>query len=582
MNKNNKLLILGLLAIFFSLCLVSGVSAASTVYVNTTGNDTTGNGSLENPYQTINKGINSVDDNGTVNIANGNYKGVGNVNLTISKNMTITGQSQKGTIINGTGTNWLFHITPCNTVLIQNLTLTNGNAAYHPTLGQYIGGAIYNENSNLTVTKCTFISNNAYHTNYGGIGGAICNQNPIGFILKDSTFINNTAYTGGAIHNWGLSTGHYTSNIENCTFTNNNATREGGAIQNWGNGGSLTLNITKSTFTNNKATVWGGAILNGGSEGSVILNAHFNRFYNNTAPNSTAILNWNNKTVDAENNWWGTNNPDWNSLINGFTPPTNWVILTVTANHTNINNTQKSTITTDFNHINGGGDLVGGHIPDGIPVNFSLINGSFGSLTSSKSYTHNGIASILFKAASVGVQDVNATLDNQSITTNITINPASDLYLKITSNNNNPTVGQIFTVTYKLGNNGPDNATNVTITIPLPDAFVVSSISGDGNWIYNKTTNTITWTLVNVPVGDPYLYITGKINKAGNYVFGGSITSETYNVNTQGVNPITVEALLVVNAATETIRMQDTGLPIPALFLALLAVFTGLVMPRRK
>ncbi len=579
MNKNNKLLILGLLAIFFSLCLVSGVSAASTVYVNTTGNDTTGNGSLENPYQTINKGINSVDDNGTVNIANGNYKGVGNVNLTISKNMTITGQSQKGTIINGTDTNWLFHITPGNTVLIQNLTLTNGNAAYHPTLGQYIGGAIYNENSNLTVTKCTFIGNNAYHTNYGGIGGAICNQNPIGFILKDSTFINNTAYTGGAIHNWGLSTGHYTSNIENCTFTNNNAIREGGAIQNWGNRGSLTLNITKSTFTNNKATIWGGAILNGGWEGSVILNAHFNRFYNNTAPNSTAILNWNNKIVDAENNWWGTNNPDWNSLISGFTP-TNWVILTVTANPSNINNTQKSAITADFNHINGGGDLVGGHIPDGILVNINLINGPFGSLTSSKSYTHNGIASLLFTAASVGVQDVNATLDNQSITTNITINPASDLYLKITSNNNNPTVGQIFTVTYKLGNNGPDNATNVTITIPLPDGFVVSSISGDGNWTI--TGNTITWTLQNVPVGDPYLYITGKVRNAGNYVFGASITSDTYNINATGVTPLTINTVEAANAASKTIRMQNTGLPIAGLILAILALFSGLATSRRK
>lgn len=565
-------------------CLTT-VSAANNniIYVNASGNDTTGNGSAENPYLTIKKGVDTLTENGTIKLSKGTYKGTGNTNITISKNMTILGESQAGTRIDGENINWIFHITPGNTVLIQKLTLTNGNAAYRPTLWQYIGGAIYNENSNITVTKCTFIGNNAYHTNYGGIGGAICNQNPIGFILKDSTFINNTAYTSGAIHNWGLSTGYYTGNIENCTFTNNNATREGGAIQNWGNQCSITLNITKSTFTNNKATVWGGAILNGGY-GSVILNAHFNRFYNNTAPNSAAILNWNNRTVNAENNWWGSNNPDWNSLISGFTP-TNWVILTVTANPTNINNTQKSTITADFNHINGGGDLVGGHIPDGIPVNFSLINGPFGSLAPSKSYTHNGIASVLLKAASVGVQDVNATLDNQSTTTNITINPASDLYLKITSNNNNPAVGQIFTVTYKLGNNGPDNATNVTITIPLPDCFVVSSISGDGNWTYNKATNTITWTLVNVPVGDPYLYITGKINKAGNYVFRGSVTSETYNVNTQGVNPITINAVAQANAAsstTKTIGMQNTGLPIPLLVLALLAVFGGLVLPRRK
>ena len=119
--------------------------------------------------------------------------------------------------------------------------------------------------------------------------------------------------------------------------------------------------------------------------------------------------------------------------------------------------------------------------------------------------------------------------------------------------------------------------------IPLPDGFIVSNISGDGNWTYNNTTNTVTWTLTNVPKGDPYLYITGKVNKPGTYVFSSSISSDNYNINTEGVTPITINTANEVNAtsSTRTIGMQETGLPITALILAILMVIGGL-LPKKK
>ena len=183
-------------------------------------------------------------------------------------------------------------------------------------------------------------------------------------------------------------------------------------------------------------------------------------------------------------------------------------------------------------------------------------------------------------------------------TTNITINkiPSAYLYLLITSSNNNPKVNEPFTITYKLGNNGPDSASNVTMTIPLPLDFILTNITGDGNWTINKTTNIITWTLTNVTVGDPYLYITGNINKNGVYVFGSNITSETYNLNTQGVTPITITSTnpvnptrpttpntkTTLNADTTKIPMQHTGLPITGLILAILSVLGGSIMSRKK
>lgn len=160
--------------------------------------------------------------------------------------------------------------------------------------------------------------------------------------------------------------------------------------------------------------------------------------------------------------------------------------------------------------------------------------------------------------------------------------PESDLYIKITSNKNNPKVGETFTLTYKLGNDGPDAADNVTITIPLPEGFEISQITGDGNWTYNETTKTITWTFANVPKGDPYLYISGKVLGPGNYLFSSSISSRTYSINSEGVTPITINAVNEVKAASKTIPLRHTGLPLAGLVLAILAVFGGLLIPKRK
>ena len=137
------------------------------------------------------------------------------------------------------------------------------------------------------------------------------------------------------------------------------------------------------------------------------------------------------------------------------------------------------------------------------------------------------------------------------------------------------------------------------MSIPLPSEFTASNITGDGNWTYNKTANTINWTLTNVTIGDPYLYITGKIRTRGVYVFGSNITSETYNLNTEGVtpititstdptnpinpiNPITPKTTTTLNTDTTTIPMQHTGLPIAGLILAIITVLGGSIMSRKR
>ena len=87
--KPKTQVILLLLSIFVITVSISSVSAsplpASTqVYVATNGSDTN-MGTAESPYLTIQKGADSVSEDGTVYIANGVYNETNNTNITLTK-----------------------------------------------------------------------------------------------------------------------------------------------------------------------------------------------------------------------------------------------------------------------------------------------------------------------------------------------------------------------------------------------------------------------------------------------------------------------------------------------------------------
>lgn len=74
------------------------------IYVSTTGDDTYNGLSAEydpitgdGPKATIQKGIDAVDDNGTVYVAIGTY----NENLLVNKNLILLGEDLDSTIIDG-------------------------------------------------------------------------------------------------------------------------------------------------------------------------------------------------------------------------------------------------------------------------------------------------------------------------------------------------------------------------------------------------------------------------------------------------------------------------------------------------
>lgn len=644
MNTSKKKIFLPLTLLILVL-LIGGLSAVSAdpgiLYVNNaTGNDSWNGQSVtfnsstgDGPKLSIKNATGSVDNNGLINIADGLYTGENNTNISISKNLTIIGQSQSGTIINAENMARIFSIQSDVTVTIKNLTLTGGDANF--------AGAILNT-GNLSIVNCTFTNsaadsagaignqgvmditgstfqeNTADAREYGGFGGAIFNDNLGILTISHSTFQQNTALAyGGAIVNGG------TLNILDTIFSNNNAAYfVGGAIYNYGN-----LSVSESNFTSNYAPL-GGAIFHQGDDSNpVSITVHSSTFSQNNAGEGGAFYiyggDYNHNiiefcriveniatsgnaiaipygSVNATRNWWGNNDPEFSSLISGTSDYNPWIVMTLTANPSTINNTQSSLITASFNYLWNGSTLTPldpllGHIPDGTPVNFQTDLGTIGSKNVDKT-TLGGFATVTLIANELaGTATLNATTDQLTMYQHVLINPTSSLYLNITPGKTNPVAGDTVTYTLKVGNYGPDPAENVVMTYMVPDGLEFVGASDDvGNiWTYDPSTRTITWTLGTVPKGDPSLNLTLRVLMAGNFLINPILSTTTYdptlNTNTHSLSiyaaPNTtnqVNAATVTAANENTVGMQTTGAPIAPLALGIIVVLGGLVTTRRK
>jgi predicted outer membrane repeat protein len=162
----------------------------------------------------------------TINVAAGTYTEL----VTILRNLTIHGEGQERTVVDGRGRGPVFVITN-STVTINGVTIQNGEASSAGGRGIF-GGGIRNDGT-LTIENSTFSNNSALRS-----GGGIFNGGTL--TVKNSTFAGNRAPLGGGIFNGG------TLIIENSTLSGNRALESGGGIF---NGGMITL--THVTFENN-------------------------------------------------------------------------------------------------------------------------------------------------------------------------------------------------------------------------------------------------------------------------------------------------------------------------------------------
>jgi len=243
---NNKIFIMKklykLTTLLIAIIMSTSLMAADQEVTN---NNNSGAGSLRQAIADVGSGEEiTFNGNYTITLTTGQ--------LSISKNLIITGTGAGLTIIDGNNSSRVFNISSGYTVTITNMTIRNGAGT---GFSGYNGGGISNSGT-LSLVNCT-VSGNTISTTLPSYGGGIYSDGTLS--LENCTVnANSTSSLGGGIYNDGNVT------ITNSTISNNTANADGGGIYEEG----TQMNIYNSTIANNHADNDDG----GGNSGGGIYN----------------------------------------------------------------------------------------------------------------------------------------------------------------------------------------------------------------------------------------------------------------------------------------------------------------------
>jgi len=252
-------------------------------------------GTEEHPFATIQKGTDSVADDGTVHVAAGTYV----ESIHISKSLTLDGAGAPGTVIDGGGISAYntvveFGSEPDEEVTISGFTIQNGYQ-------DGVGGIFIPSEHTLYLDDCTVRNNQA--ADVGGI------MNLGTLWMNRCTVSGNSGTDSGGIQNRGA------LYLHNCTISGNSASSGGGGgIYNWP--GSV-MNSEYTTIANNQATgasARGGGFNNWGQatfESTIVANNTAGvAAYNNgfTEPAQGGTIQSNGYNLDSQNSC-GFNQP---------------------------------------------------------------------------------------------------------------------------------------------------------------------------------------------------------------------------------------------------------------------------------
>jgi hypothetical protein len=170
-----------------------------------------------------------------------------------------------------------------DSAVLDGFTIMAGNAngASSP---ETLGGGMYNSNSNLLVTNCTFTGNSATWDG-GGMNntqsdyltvtnctftGNLASRHGGGMRNDSDTTVTNCTFTGNSAADSGGGMVNVSEpTVMNCTFTSNSA-RDGGGMCNYGG-----PTVTNCTFTGNSATSDGGGMCNLWNEIPTVMDCKF-------------------------------------------------------------------------------------------------------------------------------------------------------------------------------------------------------------------------------------------------------------------------------------------------------------------
>ena len=314
--------------------------------------------------------------------------------------------------------------------------------------------------------------------------GAIAFETPANLTITSSDFSGNTASgAGGAIYFLANGTGNMS--VTGSTFSSNKAEIFGGGIGVTLDPG-ITFTVSGSTFTGNTVTDTAGT--GGGifAETFGTVTVSNSRFVGNVAPNGGTGASIEASTAGTlTDNWWGCNagpgNTGCDSVFAGgggtasFNP---WLELSISANPTQIDPSGTSTLTADLTHNSSSGS--GFSVPNGTPVAFG---GTLGTDNPTNTTLTSGQATSVFTAgATTGAGSGRATVDNQTVTTSITI-VAPVLSVSKThvgTFTQGSTAQWDVTVSNTATGSTTSGTTNVQDT--LPTGYTISSFGSTSGW----------------------------------------------------------------------------------------------------
>lgn len=251
---------------FFGLIVSYGISIPEMVHVSPSGNDNTGDGSVDNPFESIQAALDFAGMGDTILVAPGTYTEnveIENQNHVIASYYILDGDSShiENTVINGGGQDRVIsmNLIGPNTKLI-GFTIMNGYTTSS-------GAGLYCLDSYPTISHCIFKDNNAGISNPSVHGGSIAVNHSE--ITLDHILIYSN-YTAG--HGGGIYAAHSQINASNLLIVNNIANENGGALSFYrstgtfdhvtiaddtaqNEGGALFIKDSEVSFTN--SIIWG-------------------------------------------------------------------------------------------------------------------------------------------------------------------------------------------------------------------------------------------------------------------------------------------------------------------------------------
>lgn len=212
------------------------------IYVSTSGSDTTGNGTIGNPYRTIKKGIDMVAAGGEVIITGG----AGAYEERFSFDSSHKGFTMRGTggaVIDGKDGGRVFRFLGASNITVDNVEIRNGKA----TNG---GGMCIISSSSIVVKNCEFWSNEAYSNSGAAKGGALyissCSPD-----IDNCDFDNNQASGAfGESYGGAIYTNDSGATFDYCKIGTN------AALNNFSSDEIYTYGNTRPSYTNCKIRGW--------------------------------------------------------------------------------------------------------------------------------------------------------------------------------------------------------------------------------------------------------------------------------------------------------------------------------------